>query len=162
MCRGELMSQNLWINTEGATQLRDRWYYFSVELYTAWNNIIITGILKIKQFHWYKVKWKSLSRVQLFVIPWTVARQAPLSMEFSRREYWSGLPSLLQWTFCIQEANPSLPRCRQILNCLSHLCRLKATCFIHRLAARFHPSYSQFILVSMGCHWNIQKKAHGT
>ena len=25
--------------------------------------------------------------------PWTVARQAPLSMEFSRQEYWSGLPS---------------------------------------------------------------------
>ena len=28
----------------------------------------------------------------LFVTPWTVARQAPLSMEFSRQEYWSGLP----------------------------------------------------------------------
>ena len=26
--------------------------------------------------------------------PWTVARQAPLSMEFSRQEYWSGLPFL--------------------------------------------------------------------
>ena len=34
----------------------------------------------------------SLSRVQLFAIPWTVAQQAPLSMEFSRQEYWSGLP----------------------------------------------------------------------
>ena len=33
-----------------------------------------------------------LSRVQLFVTLWTVARQAPLSMEFSRQEYWSGLP----------------------------------------------------------------------
>ena len=33
-----------------------------------------------------------LSRVRLFVIPWTVAYQAPLSMEFSRQEYWSGLP----------------------------------------------------------------------
>ena len=32
-----------------------------------------------------------LSRVQLFVTPWTVALQAPLSMEFSRQEYWSGL-----------------------------------------------------------------------
>ena len=30
--------------------------------------------------------------VQLFVTPWTVARQASLSMEFSRQEYWSGLP----------------------------------------------------------------------
>ena len=35
---------------------------------------------------------KSLSRVQLFVIPWVVAYQAPLSMGFSRQGYWSGLP----------------------------------------------------------------------
>ena len=33
----------------------------------------------------------TLSRVQLFVTPWTVARQAPLSMGFPREEYWSGL-----------------------------------------------------------------------
>ena len=32
------------------------------------------------------------SRVQLLVTPWTVARQAPLSMGFSRQEYWSELP----------------------------------------------------------------------
>ena len=32
------------------------------------------------------------SRVQLFVTPWTVAHQAPLSMEFSQQAYWSGLP----------------------------------------------------------------------
>ena len=32
-----------------------------------------------------------LCRVQLFVTPWTVAQQAPLSMEFPRQEYWSGL-----------------------------------------------------------------------
>ena len=35
---------------------------------------------------------KSLSRVRLFATPWTVAYQAPLSMGFSRQEYWSGLP----------------------------------------------------------------------
>ena len=35
---------------------------------------------------------KLLSRVRLFATPWTVAYQAPLSMEFSRQEYWSGLP----------------------------------------------------------------------
>ena len=33
-----------------------------------------------------------LSRIRLFVTPWTIARQAPRSMEFSRHEYWSGLP----------------------------------------------------------------------
>ena len=35
---------------------------------------------------------KSLSRVRLFAALWTVAYQAPLSMGFSRQEYWSGLP----------------------------------------------------------------------
>ena len=33
-----------------------------------------------------------LSCVRFFVTPWTVADQAPLSMGFSRQEYWSGLP----------------------------------------------------------------------
>ena len=33
-----------------------------------------------------------LSHVRLFVTPWTVARQTPLSMGFSRQEYWNGLP----------------------------------------------------------------------
>ena len=37
-------------------------------------------------------KYKSLSCVQLFATPWTVARKAPLSMKFSRQEDWSGLP----------------------------------------------------------------------
>ena len=35
---------------------------------------------------------ESLSHVQLFATSWTVSRQAPLSMVFSRQEYWSGLP----------------------------------------------------------------------
>ena len=39
-----------------------------------------------------KVKVKLLSHVQLFVTPWNVAHQAPPSTEFSRQEYWSGLP----------------------------------------------------------------------
>ena len=33
-----------------------------------------------------------LNHVQLFVTPWTVARQAPLSLGFPRQEYWAGLP----------------------------------------------------------------------
>ena len=33
-----------------------------------------------------------LSCVRLFVTPWTVAHQAPLSTEFSRQEYWNQLP----------------------------------------------------------------------
>ena len=42
--------------------------------------------------HVYIYKVKSLSRVRLFVTPWTITYQAPLSMGFSRQEYWSGLP----------------------------------------------------------------------
>ena len=33
-----------------------------------------------------------LSHVRLFAAPWTVAHQVPLSMEFSRQEYWNGFP----------------------------------------------------------------------
>ena len=36
--------------------------------------------------------WWSLSRVRLYVTPWTVARLAPLSMGFPRQEDWSGVP----------------------------------------------------------------------
>ena len=44
-----------------------------------------------------KVKMKSLSPVRLFATPWTVAYQAPQFMEFSRQEYWSGLPFPSPW-----------------------------------------------------------------
>jgi len=50
------------------------------------------------------------SSVQLFVTPWNVAHQAPLSMGFSRQRYCSGLPCLLQWIFPTQGSNPCLLR----------------------------------------------------
>ena len=58
----------------------------------------------------------------LFVVPWIAACQAPLSIEFSWKEYWSGIlkDSLLQGIFLTQGLNPGLPHCRQILYCLSH------------------------------------------
>ena len=49
------------------------------------------------------VKVKSLSRVWLFATPWTVAYQAPLSMRFSRQEYWSGLPLQSYNMICRQD-----------------------------------------------------------
>ena len=52
--------------------------------------------------------------------PWTVARQAPLSMGFSRQEYWVGCHALLQGIFLTQGLNPGFPNCRQIPYCLSH------------------------------------------
>ena len=50
---------------------------------------------------------------------WTVACQAPLSMGFSRQEYWCGLRFLLQGLFLTQGSNLDLLHCRQILYCLS-------------------------------------------
>ena len=62
----------------------------------------IPGILQARTLEWvamsfsnawkWKVKVKSLSCVWLFATPWTAAYQAPPSMEFSRQEYWSGVP----------------------------------------------------------------------
>ena len=48
----------------------------------------VTNFAKLSNLK--KVKWKSLSHVLLFATPWTVACQSPLSMKFSRQEYWSG------------------------------------------------------------------------
>ena len=48
------------------------------------------------------------SCVRLCATPWTVARQAPLSMEFSRQEYWSGVPIPSLGIFPTQGSNPRL------------------------------------------------------
>ena len=63
---------------------------------------------------------ESLSHIQLFATPWTVACQAPLSTGFSRHEYWRELPFLLQGIFPTQGLNPGLLHCRWILYLLSH------------------------------------------
>ena len=62
----------------------------------------VPGILQARTLEWvaisfsnawkWKVKVKSLSRVQLLATPWTAAYQAPPSMRFSRQEHWSGVP----------------------------------------------------------------------
>ena len=64
------------------------------------------GIFQARTLEWvaisfsnawkWKVKVKSLSHVWLLATPWTAAYQAPPSMGFSRQEYWSGMPCLLQ------------------------------------------------------------------
>ena len=71
-----------------------------------------------------------LSRVQLFVTPWTVANQAPLPMGFFRQECWSELPLPSPGEFFLtQESNLGLLHCRQILYCLSHQESLKIHMF---------------------------------
>ena len=53
--------------------------------------------------------------VQIFVMLWTAALQAPLSMGFSREEYWVGCHALVQGIFLTQGGKPCLLTCRQIL-----------------------------------------------
>ena len=85
----------------------------------------VPGILQARTLEWvaisfsnarkWKVKVKSLSRVRLSETPWTAAYQAPPSMGFSRREYWSGLPLPSQGIFPTQGWNPHLLLGRWIL-----------------------------------------------
>ena len=51
------------------------------------------------------MKVNLLSRVQLLATPWTAAYQAPLSMGFSRQEYWSGVPLLFLLYVLYQKHN---------------------------------------------------------
>ena len=52
---------------------------------------------------------------RVLVTPWTIARQAPLSMGFSRQEYWSGFHFLLQGFFPTERLNPHVLLSRQVL-----------------------------------------------
>ena len=76
-------------------------------------------VTELKQIHRYrKGVWKSLSHVQLYATPWTVASQAPLSMAFSgilpeiTQNVELGSQSLLQGIFLPQGLNPGLSYCR--------------------------------------------------
>ena len=67
----------------------------------------VPGTLQARTLEWvaisfsnagkWKVKVKSLSRIRFLVTPWTAAHQAPLSIGFSRQEYWSGVPLPSPW-----------------------------------------------------------------
>ena len=91
-----------------------------VSVLTVWENFILTLslqsiVIQSTQEEW---KWKSLSHV--FVTPWTVACQAPLSMEFSRPDYGVDSHSLLLGIFPTHGLNPCLPHGMWILYPLRH------------------------------------------
>ena len=73
-----------------------------IAYYTEWSNLERTWLNTWWMFHScfssfskYLIDYVlMLSYVWLFVTPWTVAHKVPLSMEFSRQEYWSRLPFL--------------------------------------------------------------------
>ena len=63
------------------------WTVFNISVYVCmWTYIFILYI------YIYIYTLSLFSHVQLYATPWTVVHQAPLSMEFSRQNYWSGLP----------------------------------------------------------------------
>ena len=70
--------------------LRYKVHYIVTDIKANSKNQMTTVITVKMVFHQSEVK--SLSCVQLFATPWTVAYQAPLSIGFSRQEYWSGFP----------------------------------------------------------------------
>ena len=79
----------------------------------------VPGILQARTLEWvaisfsnawkWKVKVKLLSRIWLLATPWTAAYQAPLSMGFSRQEYWSGVPLPSLYTYWDTEINGLCP-----------------------------------------------------
>ena len=95
-----------WAAVYGVSQSWTRLKRFSSSRWVGWEqeleggprgrslHTVIHFIVEQKPTHHCKatIHAQFLSCVRLFETPWTVAHQAPLSMEFSRQEYWSGLP----------------------------------------------------------------------
>ena len=88
--------------------------------FLTWNIMAISCGKRCRSNLLFWMHCAVFNHIQLFATPWTVVRQAPLSMEFSRQEYWSGLPWLPSGIFPTQGSNPGLPHCRRILYQLSY------------------------------------------
>ena len=95
-------------NTQGSSPLE----------WTGWISLQSKGLSRV--FSNTTVQRSHLSGIQLFVTPWTVAHQAPLSIGFSRQEYWSGLP-------CPPPGDPPNPG-------------IKPGCFLHWQVSSLPPA----------------------
>ena len=85
---------------------------------------IVQGVAKsltrLSDFHFH---FQSESAIYTHISPhfWiSFPVRSPLSMEFSKQEYWSGRHALHQAIFLTQGSNPVLPHCRQIIYHLTH------------------------------------------
>ena len=89
----------------------------------------------------------TLSCVQHFVTPWTVALQAPLSMEFSRQEYWSGFPFPSPW-------GSSWPKDRTCVSCIDGSFTSWATreATKHSIAILFYCLLSHSVFLKCCCN----------
>ena len=89
---------------------KDCWHWMTPLGAILWQKKGFSNILTLwTNRKWKKVKVKSLSRVQLFATPWTVAYQAPPSMGFSSKSAGVDCHFLLQGIFLTQESNPGSP-----------------------------------------------------
>ena len=75
---------------------------------------------QVNDFNTQRAHAKSLQSLRLFVTPWTRAHQTPLSMGFSRQEYWNGLLCPLPGDLPNPAIEPGLPHYTWILYHLSH------------------------------------------
>ena len=119
----------------------------------------VPGILQARTLEWvaisfsnawkWKVKVKPLGHVRLCVTPWTVAYQAPLSMGFSRQEYWSGVPLLLS-----NKKEQTADTCNKVNESQKHYIILRE----RHLAEKSIHCTILFIWISKTCNINIRWK----
>ena len=109
-------------------------------------------LLRRLQIQWSTVKKvKLLSRVQLFAAPWTVAYQAPLSMGFSRQEYWNRFPFP-------SPGESSLPRDRTLVSRITgrrfNLWATREHCKLSFIILGAHPgSQDKVQAIILGAKW---------
>ena len=103
----------LFLSTRCYFKIKSVFHYspYHITELCLWENVSEWCLITFLDF--FKVK--SLSHVQLFATPWTIAHQAPPSMEFSGQEYWSEVPFPFQGIFLTQGLNPGLLHCKQTL-----------------------------------------------
>ena len=108
------------------------------------------------QIYWGIVKWNSLSHIHIFATAWAVACQAPLSMQFSSQEYWSGLPFPFPGDLPDPEIEPGLLYCKQTLYHLSHqgspywgICHIQ---IVAHISVHFSSSVSSSLRPHGLCH----------
>ena len=118
----------------------------------------VLGILQARILEWaaisfsnawkWKVKVKSLSRVQLLATPWTVAYQAPPPIEFSRQEYWNESQLTSPWNvsvYCnlglLVQPHPLLP----YLPCSLHFEHFALHSGSRKLCTVSHTQHSSFL-----------------
>ena len=80
-----------------------------------WNGILLKESVNLHFSVPIVIAVQSLSLVQLFATPWTIAHQASLSTGFPRQEYWSGLPFPSPGDLSDPGLEPPSPELQQIL-----------------------------------------------